>query len=85
MVEKGQIVRSLKGRDCGKYLVVIGFLEGKVLIADGKERPIENPKLKNLKHLSETNVFLKEESYKTNRSLRHALNDFCAKNKEKGV
>lgn len=48
----GDIVISLKGHDTGKYFIVIAQAgEGFVLIADGKSRGMENPKLKRERHL----------------------------------
>lgn len=80
MVTKGQIVRSKNGRDAEKFLVVVGFCDGFVLLSDGKERPLERPKRKNIKHISPTNTVLCDGQYKTNRSLRHTLHDYsCGK------
>lgn len=73
--ERGTIVCSLAGRDCGSFMVVLGQKNGKVLVADGKERPVDRPKQKNIKHLSLTNATVTEEQMLTNRSIRHALND----------
>ena len=69
----GQIVCSKSGRDKGYFLVVVGEADGFVLVCDGKERPLERPKRKNIKHLSFTNQVLEQDSFKTNKSLRKAL------------
>ncbi|MBQ3378285.1 MAG: KOW domain-containing RNA-binding protein [Clostridia bacterium] len=46
------IVRSLNGRDEGRLFVVIGFpKENHVSIANGRQRKIESPKIKKLKHI----------------------------------
>ncbi len=46
------IVRSKNGRDAGKLFVVIGFpKENHVSIANGRQRKIESPKTKKLKHI----------------------------------
>ena len=46
------IVRSLNGRDRGRLFVVVGFpKENHVSIANGKQRKIESPKIKKLKHV----------------------------------
>lgn len=51
-METGDIVISRAGHDSGKAFVVTSVVsEGFVLIADGKSRKIENPKLKRAKHL----------------------------------
>lgn len=72
----GQIVCSAAGRDRGKFLVIVGFDGSYPLVCDGKERPLENPKRKNPKHLKFTNAFLEKELFTTNKSLRRALNKY---------
>ena len=69
----GQIVCSKAGRDKGYFMVVVKESEDAVFVADGKERPLERPKLKNPKHLCFTNTVLLEENFKTNKALRKAL------------
>ena len=49
----GDLAVSLKGHDTGRtYVVVAELNENFVLVADGKYRLIDNPKLKRRKHLS---------------------------------
>lgn len=51
-METGDIVVSLAGHDSGKAFVVTSVVsDGFVLIADGKTRKTESPKLKRTKHL----------------------------------
>ena len=58
-------------------MIVIGPEEkGCLPVCDGKARPLERPKKKNVKHLSFTNTVLDENSYQTNKSLRRALRAF---------
>ena len=45
------LVRSTAGRDQGKLFYVIGTEGVYVLIADGRERTLEHPKRKKLKHV----------------------------------
>ena len=48
----GDIVISLAGHDSGKAFIVVAEAgENFVLIADGKSRGMENPKLKRKRHL----------------------------------
>ena len=48
----GDIVISLAGHDKGKpFIVIAQASENFVLIADGKSRGMENPKLKRKRHL----------------------------------
>ena len=70
---RGRIVCSKAGRDKGYFMVVVGCKDNLVLVCDGKERPLERPKLKNIKHLQLTNTVLKETEYKTNKSVKKAL------------
>ena len=69
----GQIVCSKNGRDKGYFLVTVKEEDSFVFVCDGKERPLERPKRKNVKHLSFTNTVLSEDSFKTNKSLKKAL------------
>lgn len=53
----GQIVRSISGRDKGRFMVIVGFYEEEyVLLADGVLRKSEKPKLKKSKHIAKTNT-----------------------------
>ena len=69
----GRIVCSKAGRDKGYFMVVVEEGDGFVFVCDGKERPIERPKRKNIKHIAFTNTVLEEESSITNKQLRKAL------------
>jgi ribosomal protein L14E/L6E/L27E len=50
-LEPGQLVKSLAGRDKDKHYLVVGFLGNRVLLADGRSRPLQKMKKKNSKHL----------------------------------
>lgn len=69
----GNIVCSKAGRDKGYFMVVVKSENGFVYVCDGKERPLERPKRKNLKHLQLTATVLETDSFKTNKSLKKAL------------
>lgn len=77
----GQIVRILRGRDHGKYAIVIGLADQRfALIADGDKRKFDHPKRKNLLHLQLQNEIsevvvnsLRETGRVTNGKLRYAL------------
>ena len=69
----GKIVYSNKGRDKGKYLVVINCDENYVWVADGKERKLQSPKRKNIKHISLTADSLNPDQFKTNKLLKKAI------------
>lgn len=53
----GRVVYSKAGRDKGRMFVIIGLVnENFVILSDGDLRKIENPKVKNLKHIHFTNM-----------------------------
>lgn len=80
----GQIVQILRGRDYGKYAVIVKIVDDRfVFIADGDKRKFDQPKKKNLNHLqlfsessSEVVNSLMESGRVTNGKLRFALNRF---------
>ena len=69
----GRIVCSKAGRDKDYFMVVVAEENGFVYVCDGKERPLERPKRKNVKHIKLTATYLDENDYKTNKHLRKAL------------
>lgn len=70
----GYVVISKAGRDKGRFMAVVGVDEEKdfVIVADGKERPLERPKRKNPKHLQKTNYKIDLEQL-TDKKLRTFL------------
>lgn len=72
----GRVVCSKAGRDKGRFMVVVEVQKNGLLVCDGKERPLQRPKLKNQKHLAFTNTCLEKEKFLSNKSLRKALADF---------
>lgn len=83
-LQLGTIVNVLRGRDAGKYAVIIGVVDDKfVLIADGDKRKFDQPKKKNILHLhlteyvsSEVTESIRETGRVTNGKIRFALNRF---------
>lgn len=75
-LEIGSVVRSKAGRDSGTFLMVVGFTDKGVLVCDGKERPLERPKVKNPRHISMTAQSLQSDAMVSNRALRKALSIF---------
>ena len=75
----GQIVCSKKGRDKDYFLVIVSESKDYVFVCDGKERPLERPKKKNVKHLSFTSTVLEADCFKTNKQLRKSLAVFVNK------
>ena len=75
----GSVVLSKAGRDKGKLLTAVSVEERYVLLADGGERPLDNPKRKNIRHIAVTNTVLTAEQRISNRALRKALSDLTGK------
>ena len=71
----GMIVRSLAGRDKGKFMVIVSTEGGFVYAADGKERKLDSPKKKNLKHVSFTRTAVNTDDL-TDKGLRTLLREF---------
>lgn len=73
-VEKGTLVLSLAGRDKGRLLAAVGSDDrNRILVCDGKERKIERPKSKNIRHLKMLETKLDEDALRSNRALRKAI------------
>lgn len=74
-LQVGQIVCSKAGHDSGSFYVVVGIEEGFAYICDGRYRPVEKPKKKNVKHLAPTTMSLPKSSMETNHELRKSLKE----------
>ena len=73
MLERGTVVRSLAGRDKDKLLAVMQVSENLVTVCDGKERPVDRPKSKNIRHVKEVGFTLTEQDTSSDRLLKKAL------------
>ena len=73
--ETGQVVISAAGRDKGAAMVVTAITDTGVLVCDGKRRPLERPKRKNMRHLLLTAQHLDASDMATNRRLKRALRE----------
>lgn len=49
--EIGSFAIPKAGHDKGKLYVVVGYEDGRYLLADGKQKTLENPRKKQKKHL----------------------------------
>ena len=72
-LKRGAVVISLKGRDKGRAMAVVEYGKKRVTVSDGRERPLDNPKSKNPKHLRTTAYELDFEKIKSDKALRKAL------------
>ena len=73
MIQRGSVVKSMKGRDAGRFYVVVEVDNDRAAIADGKVRKLSNPKRKNIKHLSLTRKTLSLGNDLTDNRLKKAL------------
>lgn len=79
-IKIGSVVLSMAGRDRGAFLAVYGEKDGRVLVVDGRERPLLRPKKKNPRHIRLTGMVLPQTAFRSDRALRKALQD-CADHK----
>ena len=56
----GDIVISTYGHDMGEWYIVEQVLNEYVFLVDGKNKPIDKPKKKKVKHILTTNYFAEE-------------------------
>ena len=83
-IARSDIVKSIAGRDKGKYFFVLETEDEFLLLADGKTRKLESPKRKKRKHAefvqhSDCRVAEKIRSGEkiTNSELRRTLAQIC--------
>ncbi len=69
----GAVVISKAGRDKGKPMAVLAVDGERVYLCDGKERPIERPKRKNVKHIAVTGSVVSSYDLEANGRLKKAL------------
>lgn len=75
---QGSVVKSIAGHDKNRYFVVVKIDDQYVYIADGKERKLEKPKRKNVKHIAVTSRKFDLNEI-TNKKLRKLLNEYGQK------
>lgn len=61
-LEIGALVVSANGRDTGTVLAVIGRTDTHLILANGRKRRIEKPKLKKIKHVKKLDAELEGET-----------------------
>ena len=71
-IKSGSVVISSAGHDQGRFMVVVGADGGFVFVADGKERKLDSPKKKNIKHVRKTLSTIELEGL-TDKKLRQTL------------
>lgn len=74
----GRVVISSAGHDKGRFMLVVGADGDRILVADGKERKLEHPKKKNIRHVRATERTIEPEGL-TDKRLRRMLNELAQK------
>ena len=77
--QTGMIVRSAAGRDKGKFMVIVSIEGDFAYIADGKERKLDKPKKKRLKHIRVTNTVVSADDMTTDKGLKKKLREYAEK------
>ena len=70
----GRVVISSAGHDKGRFMLVVGADGERILVADGKERKLDHPKKKNIRHIRATERTIELEGL-TDKKLRKTLNE----------
>ncbi|MBQ4257052.1 MAG: KOW domain-containing RNA-binding protein [Oscillospiraceae bacterium] len=76
--EPGTVVKSLAGRDRGRFLMIVRNEGAFVWLADGRERKLSSPKKKNAAHIAPTKTVIPTEGL-TDKALRGHLMSFVDK------
>ncbi len=81
----GEIVQSLNGRDKDKYFIVLSCDERFVYLCDGKNRRLDNPKRKNVRHIISVSdaVAIPLVSDAGNKAIRKIISDFRSVNSDR--
>lgn len=77
-IRTGRVVISSAGHDKGRFMLVVGADGDRILVADGKERKLEHPKKKNIRHVRATESTIEPEGL-TDKKLRRTLNEMSEK------
>ncbi|WP_096186233.1 KOW domain-containing RNA-binding protein [Evansella halocellulosilytica] len=88
VLQVGELVRILNGRDKDKFACVIEIIDDRfVLIADGDKRKVDRAKRKNIQHIERLNIVASEVKNSivetgrvTNAKLRFAISTYIDDN-----
>ncbi len=69
----GMIVKSLAGKDAGRYYIVLRAEGQRCLVTDGRHRKVNKPKVKNIKHLESAERQVDLAECNTDRKIRQTL------------
>lgn len=73
MLKQGSIVKSISGRDSGRFYLVVKTEANYAFIVDGKVRKLTSPKKKSVKHLCPTNTVLEYTCITSDKHLKQML------------
>jgi ribosomal protein L14E/L6E/L27E len=73
-VTSGMVAKAVAGRENGSFFLITAVKDGFVFIADGKERKLEKPKMKSLKHIRLTKMVIDMNDI-TNKKLKKILSE----------
>ncbi len=77
-IKRGQIVFVTAGKEKGRFMIVLEADDRSVLLCDGKDRPCDRPKRKNIKHVSVTDTVVSEADLAANSRIKSVLRSFTA-------
>ncbi len=83
-IEVGSVVRATAGREKDRNFVAVAVDGGYAFISDGKERKLESPKKKNVKHISPVGEKLDMQGL-TNKKLRRLLCGLSTRSKHEAA
>ncbi|MCD8224740.1 MAG: KOW domain-containing RNA-binding protein [Clostridiales bacterium] len=75
-ITAGCLAKSLAGHDKDRYFIILSVDEDYVMLADGKNRPVERPKRKKRKHIQAQKQPLLAEGPFSNEAVRAAIRDY---------
>lgn len=76
--ENGKVVKVIAGHDKNLFMVITAVENGYVYLADGKERKLDAPKKKNIKHVRLTNTVIDLNDL-TDKKLRKIIGEYTDK------
>ena len=71
--QRGLVVKSKAGHDKGTVLAVLKVEGTSLILADGKRRSLNKPKLKKMIHVAPSCYVLTEDKLTTDKKIREAL------------
>lgn len=83
-IKVGSVVRATAGREKDRNFVAVAVCGGFAFIADGRERKLEHPKKKNVKHISPAGAEINTEGL-TNKKLRRLLCELMTRSEHKAA